>query len=154
MNEKQNNSRWKCLKPEDMTPDTDYSITLNPQLQYFDDADRINKIYVETFKMLCAWSAWSGTLQMEVSSNGRLHWHGVIRIKDIKKFYVDIVPCLQARYSYEIDTIQDMETWMKYCTKQKHILDHKLVIQYVSPLIVKPIPKYFRQSKPQEEEDI
>lgn len=59
-------------------------------------------------------------LQMEVSKHGRLHFHGLIRINDIRKFFVNTVRSLQHHGTYcikEFTSAEAIPEWEKYCEK-------------------------------------
>lgn len=140
----------QCVAPEFLGPahrDTDFSFSFNPVTQHFDSKERINRVYTDTFKLLCSQPSISGKLRMEVSSTGRLHFHGTIRILDPKQFYVYTVPILQASGTYEIDTIQNPDEWRTYCEKQESVMG-KIVLRFTwQPVVTKPvIPKWFTAS--------
>lgn len=116
------------IKPEDAYENTCYAFTINPSdsLQQFElsslrrlhdfkrDIEKILKrdLYPYTSDYL---------FNMEVSANGRLHLHGVIRINDLLGFYTKCIPDMIKYASTELDTIEDPETWINYCIKQARI---------------------------------
>jgi len=119
-----NNGKYKCVKPEDVRTGVAYAFSFNPE----------NQPTVATFgKMtLTAFSEWSEeiykmftrlqycklTTFMEISSGGRLHFHGKIVFIDIIKFFYFDLKILKFHGSYEIDTINTSdEKWQEYCLK-------------------------------------
>jgi len=59
---------------------------------------------------------------MEISSRGRLHYHGRINIVNIISF-ICALRMISLHGTYEIDTIKDKEIWDNYCVKQSKLFD-------------------------------
>lgn len=94
---------------EDMKTIQDYAITINvedsKQLQYY-----IRRIFYYA----------SGETYYERSSTGRPHAHGVIRFHSYDDIY-KLYKYMNDNYlniQVEIDTIDDMQKWKAYMTKQ------------------------------------
>lgn len=126
MNRKQNNGLHKCLKPETVETGVAYTFSFNPESQPI----------IQSFgKMtLTSFTTWSEEIYkmfdrcvyciietyMELSSAGRLHFHGTLKIVNIPKFYYFDLKILKFHGSFEIDTINtDNDQWDRYCLKQK-----------------------------------
>lgn len=63
-------------------------------------------------------------LNIEVSEQGRLHWHGYIKVMhvdDLKRLYLTQIIKLKSMATYEVDTIKDDDVWHTYCNKQKDL---------------------------------
>lgn len=142
---------YTCPSPEDVTPITDYAITLNPSdaHQCFETtktANRIQTFHTNMFGLvggiLCNYYY---SLRLEVSPRGRLHYHGIISFRskeEILDFFIYSVHLLQKHFMYEIDTIEDRQVWDEYCTKQEHIIGkHELTNkEYNDKIIFKNAP--------------
>lgn len=64
----------------------------------------------------------------------RIHYHGIIKFKDVLQFLLSSRLFNISRV--EIDTIADMETWIKYCEKFMRYTDtseHILDMQFFKP---------------------
>lgn len=117
----------KLLKPEEVYEKVAYSITLNPidKLQCYsqNSTRRLTTFYEFHYKylkkILAPFADYD--LWLEISSKGRLHFHGIIYIKDIISFYLSSVPKLTDDYAIEMDTIDDVLIWLSYCQKQSVI---------------------------------
>lgn len=62
----------------------------------------------------CNYKLW-----LEISKNGLLHWHGTLRVLDAPLLAHSIA---QLKYvlndvNVDVDTIDDLDTWLAYCTK-------------------------------------
>lgn len=125
--------RWNAPKPEEIEEGEIYSFSYNPKAQpqlapinhldaFHGDnlKDFVKEEFVDLFKRLRNCEIDS---RLEVSKNGRFHVHGTIKIKNIIKFYSTDLRRLQARGSYEIDTIEDMSEWNDYVIKQSLLMD-------------------------------
>lgn len=118
-------TRPKCqfLKPEDVVTGVFYAFTYNPEHQPSRQSPTGVKEWwrciINNFE---GYDYCSLKLYLEISSQGRLHFHGYIMIKDIPKFYYDTVPDMVKHASIEMDTIKDTEVWEKYCRKQEEFI--------------------------------
>lgn len=140
------NIKNKFPKPEDLRMDFCYTFTYNPEQQYIGDIDRIKKA-VRAFKNKMNFACLAYKVYLELSSNGRIHFHGYIKIKEIKEFYLFAVPAMCAHASTEMDTIEDDEVWYNYITKQFHIWQIYLYKdyppEYVTQWIKTEIDNYY-----------
>lgn len=118
----------KIISPEDIALKTKYSFTLNPndKRQYFDCTDRIEKLTEFMEHELLEIPNVDIDMHMEISRNGRLHFHGTISfntIDSIKHFYVVKMHPWQQFCNLVIETITDKDKWEEYCKKSKKIID-------------------------------
>lgn len=64
-------------------------------------------------------------IRPEISSNGRVHFHGTIHLLNIARFMLFDIPLIKDKGTFEIDTIKDPETWKTYYTKGEfYMLDY------------------------------
>ncbi len=112
-----------------------YSITINPcdKYQFFGNIDRLQKFrnyFYELFvsnwcqyEMFIELSEPRGTLIYKYQGP-RLHLHGKIKFSGkamMIAFLLDGVRRLCHVGSIDIDSIDDTDVWLTYCTKQKHL---------------------------------
>lgn len=114
-----NNGKPKNVlpKPETLKPYTSYAFTINPEIQHKEDSDRLRKV-IRLLQRILNSAYISYKLYIEVSSQGRIHGHGYIRICDTREFYLTFVPYITARATVVIEDISDDEGWEIYITKQ------------------------------------
>lgn len=114
------------IEPEKIRCNTDYTFTISPEdsMQYWQEPNslqREKKFYeqwtVFLKKHVAAYADYK--LHVEISRSGRLHMHGVIKFLSIKDFFLYSIQKLQNRAQIEIDSIEDMDVWTKYITKQQ-----------------------------------
>jgi len=87
------NNPYKCIKPECIDTSVWYSISFNPDdnHQYFNEEyilqrlKKFNQYWNVTFNKYLNNTCYY-KLQMEISSRGRLHYHGRINIVNIISF--------------------------------------------------------------------
>lgn len=137
MNNHRNEKKHQGLKMEDIKLSTCYAVTLSPPDNRGLVSRRIWNIqtptkileenidkHVQIFKSL---KYCELELNPELSPKGRLHYHGVIIIKDVLNFYYHDLHILNETMSYEIDTLsEDAEGLLKYtsyCVKQRPIFE-------------------------------
>lgn len=137
-------SKFKCIKPEQVIPDMNYAFSYNPEEQ-----PTPQRFYNITLNCFESWSQKIyeifATLRyceietyMEISKNGRLHFHGYIRISDIPKFFFYDIKKLRHHGTYEIDEINDEDTWIDYCVKQREYMTDFCIencMEYIYPKI-------------------
>lgn len=132
------NDPYDCLEPEDMQPDTWYAFTINPsnKKQFFEHgikdfykdglimdyqkaaSNRLTAQLNETKKQLNKMYNIQYDLRLELSHKGRIHYHGYIKVKDVKIFYLIDIVQLQELFTYSIKDIKDPEIWDQYIKKQ------------------------------------
>lgn len=106
------------------------AITLNvaDSGQFFNDniSNRLWNAYViyNNFchKYIKPWADYD--IYTEISRKGRIHCHGVIRITDYIKYYVQYARKLDRLDSMnvDLDTISDMDKWLEYCRKDSLLM--------------------------------
>lgn len=112
-----------------------YSITINPSEQYPLKKSRYLDVYSSLMTLFTKINLLNYIddiiLNTEVSypmKNGldktrpanvisRIHYHGIISFKDIIGFFIYVQPHLSAYCTYEIDTIDNSQTWNNYMEK-------------------------------------
>ena len=106
------------LPIEKVIPNVVYTLTLSinhricPNLKLL--VNRYRRRLIKTFHPYCTYEVFP-----ELSTIGRLHYHGVIKfdsISSIFMFYRNIYTIKDIHI--EIDTIEDKDIWMKYVHKQ------------------------------------
>lgn len=104
--------KYSCLPLESMELNTEYAITIGPSdgHQYFKSLNRMEDFrnYWRLFVLHNNPKHCHMVLHPEVSSGGRLHFHGTIKFssrKSLLDFYVRTLPALRDRATYEIDTM-------------------------------------------------
>lgn len=130
-NNGKHNFKDKMMSPEILTINTIYSLTLNPndKRQFFDNTDRVLKLKQFIEQQLLEIPNVKLILYMEISRNGRLHFHGTINfttIESIRHFYICKVHEWQEYYQMDMDTIKDPQIWNEYCTKSKSIINERV----------------------------
>lgn len=118
------------IAPEDILLNTMYTFTISwsDHYQYWGENLRIDKNYLASAKLLHDIKP-EFFLNMEVSKNGRLHWHGYILFKDydsVRDFYVNSLYKIEMKAIMEIDTITDIQKWEDYIVKQTKFMNKTL----------------------------
>lgn len=110
----------QAIPPEQVLRDTWYSITINPadKYQFWNNEKRLLRFYAKAIENI-PMDNIEGHLFLELSKNGRLHYHGEIRITDTLRFFLDDIKKLEEYGHYEIDTIAEIDDWIAYCLKQQ-----------------------------------
>lgn len=111
-----------------------FTFNFNDDCQHFGSKDRIKLIYsdykimlkqlqkVASFELYFEFStpdAYKCLNKMGYHSGPRFHIHGIVIFHDVIKYYLDIYTQLLNVGLFEIDTIEDMEVWRTYITKDK-----------------------------------
>lgn len=127
--------KHKALKLEDVKPNTNYAFTINPinKYQMFNSFTRLSDIMKEMHHYLGCLKHY--VLYPEISPKGRFHLHGWIWFNDnieIMQFYIDYLPTLQNKCTYEMDVLTDVKIWTEYCLKQKSFHDYFVLQTYHS----------------------
>lgn len=133
----------KCPKsdiPKEFKPQLQnnvlYSLTLNPKEQYLCSSSRYLNWYSSIVTHL-KYNDWNKYCMLDLNTeisypltNGvekrksyevtsRLHLHGTIRFFDVVGWFIYVQPELVQFAIYEIDTIDNVETWNNYIIKDK-----------------------------------
>lgn len=145
-----NNSQHKLVKPEDVVETVEYAFTLNPGDQPNQSGLGVNEFKrwftAQRISILNILGNYANIdLYPEISSKGRIHFHGFLTIKDIFNFYYKCVPRLMVHYSIEMDTIADRAVWKTYCTKQEEFVQPALHRELVSLTIEYDPDKYYHK---------
>lgn len=126
-------NKTHILSPEQIDVDKEYTFTVSPNddYQFWNDkqSERLKKATNHMTYIARQYMNLDLCLYVDVSRNGRIHWHGTIRFKtrlSIKEFYTEIIHELLTKHQIEMDTIKDLEIWLSYCTKVKHLWDEKV----------------------------
>lgn len=117
-----------------------YAVTLNPQdkYQYFGNPDRLQKLHNKLYELfLNRPKGMDYKFFFEISEpkllkcekgGPRIHIHGWITFntdKSVYKFLLTFLYKLQHIGILDIDTIDNMDTWQSYCTKQQRYINVK-----------------------------
>lgn len=116
-------AKYTCIKPEDVVEGTEYTFSFNPEEQPL-----FQRFYSMTLNNLKDWSQQQDNVfrslkyckinvVMEISSGGRLHYHGYITITDTVNFFLKTIKHLKHYGTYEIDVITDPDKWSAYVYK-------------------------------------
>lgn len=120
------NRRHKIPPPEDLLPNIPHSFSYNPETQPLTPKFTLDLITFHNGIDLQMKNLKYCTIKMniELSSSSRWHYHGIIIIKDIMKFFIFDLPFLKENAAFEIDTIKEetKDVWTNYCTKQEKIM--------------------------------
>jgi len=123
------NDKHSMIPPEEVIIDQYLSFSFNPA----DQPDFV-KFYNIGLNDLYKWSRQISDILsslkyakidvlMECSKMGRLHYHGVILISDPIRFCINDIKKLKLYGTFEIDKIKDLTVWLKYCTKQRSLME-------------------------------
>jgi len=136
------NDRFKSVDPEDMVVGKEYAFTINPQVQPAEGKIDKPAVYLNVglshLNMCLGKLAYSRLrLNLELSSTGRLHWHGIIIVDDLIGFYTMDIARLMKFGSFDIHEIKDFvemegcknkyKTWNSYVFKQSKLWGDKYV---------------------------
>lgn len=114
------NALHKAPAPELVQLETDYAFSFNPSSQPV-SLSNLAEWYTEHQRLLHEWTGANIHCVPELSSKGRLHFHGVIRILNVPHFYIHLKD-YEPFGGWEIDTISDMKVWDTYCFKSKSFM--------------------------------
>lgn len=123
-----NKAKFSAPPPERIDPERIYSFSFNPQSQPL-----FERFYNVKLNTLSSWSDEqeqifkslkhaSVEICQEISSRGRLHYHGYIKIHNVIPFYLTSLKHIAHYGTYEIDEINDNEKWAKYVSKQESLM--------------------------------
>lgn len=124
-----------------LVPKKQYALNLNPvdKYQFAGKSDRWNRFVNFVYEQLLTWE-YDYYLFIEISEpttakqgdlGPRLHLHGTIEFENNKQvfdFLLNKMYQLTRWCRVHIDTIEDMETWMNYCTKQQGIVPKNSIL--------------------------
>ncbi len=121
-----------------------YSFTINAQSQFWkhNGLQRVKKLQTHYKEILSNISDYCEfNLTPEMSKVGRWHYHGTIRWTDEYLLFMWLlvgVNKLTNTSVFEIDTINNMDHWNKYCSKDKAIMSPQLKQYELNHLNLKP----------------
>lgn len=116
------------IRIEDIILGEGYKISINPASQPV-SIKRIDKWYSEQVNVLQGLLKYNIVcLCLEASPTGRLHFHGVYEINDMKE-HIRFLSYLNLTSTYDIDYIDDKSYWFDYCIKQDYYFE-KILLQY------------------------
>lgn len=120
--------KYNCLKPEDITINTDYTFSYNPEEQPLFDKFykmKLNNLKDWSQRMLQIFSHLrfsTITVVQEISQKGRFHYHGWININKLPEFIIHDLAYLRHYGTYEIDVVSNEDIWLKYVFKQERFM--------------------------------
>lgn len=120
--------KYSCIKPEDIECGKEYSFSFNPEDQpkferfYNMKLNTLRTFSEENEKIFHLLRYCDVKVYLEISSKGRFHYHGYIKIEHIPKFIIHDLAKLRSVGTYEIDMIKSPETWWQYVSKQRHFM--------------------------------
>lgn len=112
--------------PEDIDPKAIYTFSISPANQHENRQSRLKLIQndlCKTLSYLGNQKVFTFTIYPELGPTGRLHWHGIITIKDPLAFYTNLFR-ITIHNTFEIDTIKDEDEWFTYYTKGKQYMEN------------------------------
>lgn len=143
------------LGPDKVSTNVRYTFTVAPNddYQFWNDNEngRIKKATNHMTYIVKRHPNINFVLNMDVSSTGRIHWHGTIMFKhdaNIRYFYMEVIHDLLKNHQIEMDTIADIVVWDEYCHKVRKLWDitvsssDKLHPKVAHPILHKPIDEY------------
>ncbi|UOF82064.1 rep protein [Circoviridae sp.] len=108
---------------ENMIDGVFYAITINPndKHQYFHNPIRLGNFLTDLKKeyLYKIDGTYEFDVYPEVSSKGRLHWHGFIKVYDKVNFYLFDIPNIIRKGTLVIREMNDEDSWLEYVTKHR-----------------------------------
>lgn len=113
--------RWNLIPAELILLNTKYCLSISP------NGKNMHEQYVQCMRFLKSISPYSNIdMYFELSTIARrCHYHGTVEFNtypNIVKFY-NTIANQREQYTYEIDTIDDISKWKKYCKKGMHLYE-------------------------------
>ncbi len=133
----------KLLQIEEVEVNTMYTLTLSKKVAYSTSyKSKINQYLYFIRKYIQPYMIYE--LVPELSSVGRLHYHGICifrKKRDIWLFYSNIYGVSDC--AIEIDTIDDLNKWLTYVTKQEsyRFIFEELLLPYRLRNTKKPLKR-------------
>jgi len=143
--------------PKDVKPNIFYAFTLSPPHILVSDSEDIETVFDENLRKYNEVKRYFNTehvqqcchviLYPEYSFDGRLHYHGFLKIYSVYFFSIMVVPWLKEYATLDIQLIKCLETpcidgdyipdndddyykWMIYVTKNYHHFNDPLMIRF------------------------
>lgn len=133
--------------------DIAYTFNVSPSdsHQYYrsNSLNRFSDFYKSTFQLFKKYVLDYADINLvpEISSKGRIHYHGTIKFKDTVSYHLVGAYHLQQATNIEIDTIDNLDNWHKYMYKDKTLImpfiknlhlpyqiNNKNILKYISSL--------------------
>lgn len=111
------------------------------------DPERLRKV-INHLKTMLNSEYIAYRLYIEVSTHGRIHGHGYIRVCAAREFYLFTVPHLEKLATVDMEEITDEEGWEDYCQKQIPLMLCKAIAKDYPPHYIKvvtDINKYYSE---------
>jgi len=129
-------NKFNAIRIEDLVLGQSYKLSINPASQPV-SLKSLNKWYSEFTERLRPFVTLNSlALCLESSPTGRLHFHGIIEINDMRE-YLYLVRLLELIATFDIDYIDSEQYWFDYCIKQDVYFESWL-LQY--PLLLPSPP--------------
>lgn len=94
------------------------TLTYKSKLEKFKPKTQLTKLYkMGVFGILKACGDF--TMYPEMTLNGRIHLHGVIKLEHPIYYYKTGLPLLKSYGHVLVKKIDDMKKWLDYCTKEE-----------------------------------
>lgn len=137
------------ITPSMFRPQVIYTITINPEEQYEQHNDRIERV-VKLVRRRMDKLSLQYNLYTELSNPltptkhrfPRVHFHGLMLFEttsQIAKWYNEDYFKLSALGYFEIDTLGDLNIWHKYCTKEQDIMKALIKTSHITSLRPPPL---------------
>lgn len=140
------------FKPKHIIPKPEnvagaYAFSFNPSLQYEEKTNRFDLIVASTQKLFSETRSIKACVWAEISSLGRVHFHGFCGIYDIFDFYNNFVIKLTTFGTVTMEPIVHYDIWRDYCLKMQHMMPEKyrkgIRLEYIPKYMLPAIPKWF-----------
>lgn len=133
-------AKHDILPLEIITTKDRYAFTYNPcdKYQHFGAINRL-KLCIDDLSICIVFASNIYKIEVwpELSSKGRFHIHGFIRIMDPIIFYTYSAPALMTKGTVVIKEIADYDGWQQYCNKQFEFHEYcRLKLCYIIPMII------------------
>lgn len=113
------NSAHKLVAPELVSPGLAYAFTFNPAHQPA-DLSAFPDWYRSYQRLFQEWPGCDIEVVPELSSKGRIHFHGYLTMISPFYFYFNLKD-YTAVGTFELDIINDKGVWYDYVHKQRHV---------------------------------
>lgn len=117
-------SKHVTIPYEDFNVGEWYAITINPcdKYQHWEAGNRVGRLLTEIKSDIIFFNIMQYELWMEISSKGRLHFHGYVKAeKENEKnfFFISGLPRLLRKCTVVLKELDENEMeWNRYCRKQ------------------------------------
>ncbi|AXH73154.1 MAG: putative replicase [Cressdnaviricota sp.] len=122
---KPNKPMNEFVKPELLVCNNPYAFTLNPKYQPCFDIIAVKDWYLHFCGLFYHLRDYISTeLIVELSSQGRFHFHGTLSVKDNKQFefYGCVVSKLMDAGTCSMKVIEEETVWLEYVEKQQNFM--------------------------------